>query len=169
MGTAYGPLLFNGQVAACNFYEEGAFEGIELIVAKNSSFFYYNWWLVPSMSQYNYTLLAQGAAGINTSPKYGGYSQDEITTGAYSQLCYALWTTSAESSCLAGASDDDDDDDDDDNGGHALVATAAAFSVVTFLAVLTFGLLADVQAAGAAPLAAQAASSAASAPANEQL
>ncbi|RYG63318.1 hypothetical protein EON64_16165 [archaeon] len=125
-GTGYGPTAFNGQACTTNWYEPGSVEGIELFVAKNSSYFYDLWWSFSSMSQFDYSQKSVDFFDYKLTPKLSGYSYDQAVTLSSENECYALWTTSAESSCLAGGSGGDDDDDVED-GGHSLLATAAAF------------------------------------------
>eukprot|EP01031_Cornospumella_fuschlensis_P026287 gene26287-31754_t len=168
-GTGYGPTFWNGQVYVFNWYETGSDEGIEIEVAKNSTTNYYVWWFIPSMSSFDYSSgSTPGNTATNYRNKLSGYSYADAVTGSSEYMCYALWTTSAESSCIGATSDDDDDDDDGDGINSHLVGTAAAFSVLTFVAVVAFGALPYVM-KPAVPLAAQAAASSSSATANSQL
>ncbi|RYG63409.1 hypothetical protein EON64_16010, partial [archaeon] len=100
-GTGYGPTFWNGQVWAFNWYETGSDQGIEITVAKNSTTNYYVWWFIPSMSSFNYsTSSSPGTIGIFYRDKLSGFSYADAVTGSSSEMCYALWTTSAEASCV---------------------------------------------------------------------
>ncbi|RYH05812.1 hypothetical protein EON65_43725 [archaeon] len=160
-GAGYGPTLLNGQAWPSNWYESGSSEGIELVLAKNDTMTYYLWWYIPSMSSFDYSSATSGTMGVSYRGKISGYSYADAVTGSSEYMCYALWTSSAESSCMGNSLDDDDDDDEGDS--NKLLGAAVAFSVLTFVAVLVFGLLPYVL-KPAAPLAAQAATSSASPP-----
>lgn len=131
-GTSYGTSFLNGQLVLDNWYESADATGIEITLAKNSTHTYNLWWYLPSISNFDYSQQSVDDFGIHVLAKVTTVSQAEIIEESTANVCYALWTESAEQSCLATGGDDDDDDDLNSN----LLATAVAFSVVTFVSVV---------------------------------
>jgi hypothetical protein len=158
-GTTNGATFLNGQIDLDNWYESSTAEGIEMLLAKNSTHTYNLWWTVPSLSYFD---ISKAGVDYNKVALYAimsSVSLDEVYDNAYNNVCYSLWTTSSEQSCLLGSSSSSNDDDDDSDLNYNLLATTVAFSVLTFLVVvvvLVFTIL-NRQSVNDKPMAAQAA------------
>jgi hypothetical protein len=131
-GTTNGVTFLNGQIVLDTWYESSNQEGIEIILAKNSTHTYNIWWAIPSLSYFDYSMVNTDYNGLALYAIITSISVDEIYAHAYDNVCYSLWTTSSEQSCLSTSTDDDDDD----QLNHNLLATAVAFSVLTFVVVM---------------------------------
>lgn len=116
-GTQSGPLYEKQQVCVNNWYEAGSDNGIELMVAKNESFFYSLWWYVPAVSDVNYAAQVDDDAlhAVKLSTKISSVSAAEAEEASLKNQCYFLTDVDYEDVCIAATSSIDDDDDDDDN------------------------------------------------------
>lgn len=137
-GTIQGPVLGNGQILPSNWYEASDSNGIELSVAKNATHMYDLWWDVPSVADFDFSTQSVDDFGQSLMPMDASISIATANADAYSNMCYALWTASAESSCLLTATDDDSGSFDQED--HSLLVTTVVFTVATFI--LTLGLIA---------------------------
>lgn len=131
-GTTYGSIYLNGQLVLDNWYETGSAEGIELTLAKNSTHTYNLWWFTPSIADFDYSQQSVDDFASHLLATEPSISTSEIIEESVENVCYSLWTESAEQSCLSDGNDDDDSNDLDRN----LLATAVAFAVATFVTVL---------------------------------
>lgn len=134
-GTSQGTTFLNGQIALTNFYEGGDLTGIDVIMAKNSSQIFNLWWLIPSISDFDYSTTSPSNNGFSSRTIISSISDAEVFENAYSNMCYALWTTSAEQSCISTGSSGDSNDDDSDWNEDVLI-TVVVFAVLSFVAIV---------------------------------
>lgn len=121
-GFNYGSIFNGGQVACVNWYEAGEDEGIELLVAKNSTSFYSIWIGVSSVSDFNYTtyFVTHKGYGVELNSII---SKSASLTAADSFSYLRLLTETDEGACYAAIVDtsgSDDDPGDDDNFPHTM-------------------------------------------------
>lgn len=137
-GCSEGAMFMNGQIVTNDWYETGPDNGIELMVAKNATYFYVVWWFFPSMADFDYSLQNIDYFGSYSMPKDNTISTATANSLAYENVCYALWTTDAETSCLDTSTSNDDNDDGGNfsDADHSLLAVTTAFSVMSFALVL---------------------------------
>lgn len=136
-GYQQGPIYENNQVVPSQWYESGGTEGMELLVAKNATAFYYLWWWAARMSDFDITKGNSGNSGrsINSikSASYDGY--DEWN-------CLILTTASQEATCRQLTATCDEDDD---ASGETIPVLAMAFTIINTLLLLVVAFLVTKQ------------------------
>lgn len=144
-GYQLGPIYENNQVVPSQWYESGGTEGMELLVAKNATAFYYLWWWAARMSDFDITKGTTSNSGrsVNNqvSTSYDGY--DEWN-------CMIHSTTSAETTCLQLTTTCDEDDETEVTG-----TVSMAFTILNtiLLLVLVLAALVSKSASAQAPMA----------------
>jgi len=131
-GYAIGTTSSNGQIGMSNWYEAGDYIGLYLYVAKNDTYFYSLWWWYPTMSQFNYSNVNNGAyygngtSWIDTSVQYTSLDDANI----YS--CYQLYDQDDEEVCYNAINSNEYDDDYDDMNGNLLISSLV-FVLLNFI------------------------------------
>lgn len=139
-GVGTGTANLYGQVVSNNWYESGSSQGLDLFVAKNTTYAYILWWYFSRMSDFDYSYVSDPFYyGKHAYARNASVSTSTAIQKSTETMCYALWTAAAEQSCTASTTvivDDDNDDgsDSNGNGGKGLLIAILVVATLTFFA-----------------------------------
>jgi hypothetical protein len=95
--SSFGGSVGSSQINPGTWFEEGSTEGIELSVMKDDTSYYYLWWYITSMYDFDYSTKNQGSNyGVNTRTRH---TADPILS-PYGYECYELNDSVDEVLCL---------------------------------------------------------------------
>lgn len=134
LGHCVGTNHEKGQVMAHNWYEQGSWQGIEMLVAKNATSFYLSWWFVARTADWTYCD-PDTDDGCYHAQKFIYNKQSSENQAADDNFCSNFDTTYDEDLCVQRTTVCDGDDDDVSTV-KTLMYPVLAFSAIGMVAAL---------------------------------